>query len=239
MVVYKITNSCNGKIYIGATCAKIQRRFRQHLNLNNNKKRRTILSKAISKYGFENFKIEVIEECSSSKEMFEKEVFWIAFYNSMDIKVGYNMIPGGESGPIMRGKDHPNFGKKSTNPNWLTMNKGRKLSKEHNDSFQEANKKWARPPEYKKKLSEALIRNQKAGKYDNIGSKISAIKKGRTSKKRTLVICLNNNKVYDSYGDAAQALGVSQGNIPQVVKGKYSHTKGFNFQKVTADHLIF
>ena len=50
------------------------------------------------KYGIENFSFEVIEECSL-EQLNEREVYWIAYYNSFNKEKGYNMTPGG-SEPI-------------------------------------------------------------------------------------------------------------------------------------------
>ena len=57
MVIYKITNTLNNKIYVGQTKYPIEKRFLQH------SKSLTPLGRAIQQYGIENFTFEVIEEC--------------------------------------------------------------------------------------------------------------------------------------------------------------------------------
>ena len=57
MVVYKITNLLNEKIYIGQTKQKIEDRLIQHSYSF------STLGYDIRKFGLKNFKIEVIEEC--------------------------------------------------------------------------------------------------------------------------------------------------------------------------------
>jgi len=88
MYIYKTTNIINNKIYIG-----------QHRNKKDEKDNYigsgTILKKSIKKYGIENFKKEIIEECSDYKQLCEKEVYWINFYNSIDKTIGYNISSGG------------------------------------------------------------------------------------------------------------------------------------------------
>lgn len=87
--IYKFTNKINGKSYIGQS-NNIERRFNDHLYYENN--RDMIFNRALKKYGLSNFTFEVIEECSL-EELDEKEIKWIAYYDSW--KNGYNMTPGG------------------------------------------------------------------------------------------------------------------------------------------------
>lgn len=57
MIVYKIVNLINGKIYVGKTTKSIEERFARHRysHVDGN----TYLYKSMRKYGFENFNIEV------------------------------------------------------------------------------------------------------------------------------------------------------------------------------------
>ena len=48
--------------------------------------------RAIKKYGKDNFSIKQIDHAISKEEAFEKEAFWINYYNSTDIKYGYKII---------------------------------------------------------------------------------------------------------------------------------------------------
>lgn len=89
MIIYKITNLINGKIYIGQYSGKD---FESYWGSG------LLLKKAIKKYGKENFKKEIIEICESKQILNEKEVYWISFYNSIDSKIGYNIHKGGQGG---------------------------------------------------------------------------------------------------------------------------------------------
>ena len=88
--IYKITNKINGKMYIGQTVNTIEIRFKRHVSDAYNGKEMAI-SKAIRKYGADNFTIEVIEECER-EYLDEKEKYWIKYYDS--VNVGYNMTDG-------------------------------------------------------------------------------------------------------------------------------------------------
>lgn len=98
--IYKITNP-QGKIYIGQS-VDIERRIRSY------KYGRCYaqpkLYESIDNFGFENHKIEVIEECKieNTNYLLEKEAYWIDFYDS--VKTGLNDIAGAK----------PKFGKEET-----------------------------------------------------------------------------------------------------------------------------
>jgi len=102
--VYKITNIINGKIYIGQS-VDIERRWRQHKkigrNLSEDKYSRDydkVLYRAMRKYGVDSFEFSIIEECDES-ELYEREQYWIKFYESTTIgDKGYNLNDGGAGG---------------------------------------------------------------------------------------------------------------------------------------------
>ena len=95
MIIYKITNKVNGKIYIG------QDKNNNPNYLGSGKK----IKRAVKKYGKENFIKEIIEECVDENHMNEREVYWIMFYNSQDRKIGYNISEGGKEGDRKIGQD--------------------------------------------------------------------------------------------------------------------------------------
>lgn len=96
--IYKYTNKVNGKVYIGQS-NNIQRRIIEHNSRANNPSNdeyQSILSKAIRKYGIENFDIAVLCECSTDAlDTLEKQ--YIAEYRSHLPQYGYNCTLGGES----------------------------------------------------------------------------------------------------------------------------------------------
>lgn len=140
--IYKITNLINNKIYIGQVYNKsIKARFIRHCD-SANKTSKSYLARAIYKYGKENFKVEQIEECYSISELNEREKYWIAYYNSTNGEIGYNLTPGGEGGntylcksekemSIIKHKiSNANKGKNNANSNQLKI-KSIKTGKEY------------------------------------------------------------------------------------------------------------
>lgn len=91
--IYKITNQINQKIYIGKTSYSIEKRWKEHCQ-DYKKNLDKPLYKAFNKYGLENFKIEEIEQVKTDEEACQREVYWIAFYNSYHY--GYNATLGGD-----------------------------------------------------------------------------------------------------------------------------------------------
>jgi len=90
MYIYKITNTINGKSYIGLKTKTVE----ESLDYYGSGK---LILHAISKYGKENFTKEIIErDITDLKILNEREIYWINFYNLTDRSVGYNITHGGQ-----------------------------------------------------------------------------------------------------------------------------------------------
>src|ERR1700722_1661676 len=91
--IYKITNTLDGKIYIGQTWQTMQVRLNQHRYKNDSIK----LYNAINKYGVSNFIIKclTITHTQDIADFYEKQ--FIEKYNSTNRKIGYNISKGGRS----------------------------------------------------------------------------------------------------------------------------------------------
>lgn len=97
MLIYKITNIKNSKIYIGKTTKSLEHRFKIHKSYAiKGKGGCPALQNAMIKYGIDNFTIEQIETATTEHELNDKEKYWIAYYNSTDRTIGYNLTDGGE-----------------------------------------------------------------------------------------------------------------------------------------------
>ena len=94
--IYKITNTINGKYYIGQTIQNVKERFYQHCATKCSKAVSNMaIHRAIKKYGKSNFTVEVIEEIDSTN-LNDRERYWIKYYNSYNN--GYNSTKGGQDG---------------------------------------------------------------------------------------------------------------------------------------------
>nr|DAH39497.1 MAG TPA: intron associated endonuclease [Caudoviricetes sp.] len=95
-VIYKATNLINGKVYIGQTTNSLEQRIKQHFF---KKDDGAYFHNALKKYGHDGFKWEIIDQADNEDELIEKEIYWIACYESFtDKNKGYNSTSGGETG---------------------------------------------------------------------------------------------------------------------------------------------
>lgn len=98
--VYKHT-SPSGKVYIGITGQQPRVRWKYGDGYRNNPH----FANAIKKYGWKNFRHEILLSNLPVDEAKEKEVELIALYNSTNPRNGYNRSPGGDmQSPDIRAK---------------------------------------------------------------------------------------------------------------------------------------
>lgn len=93
IIVYKITNLINNKLYVGITKQSLKSRLNQHFSND------YPIGKAMKKYGKENFKIEILETVDNIKDALEKETNYISMFNtSITNNQGYNIITNSTCG---------------------------------------------------------------------------------------------------------------------------------------------
>lgn len=132
MIIYKIINKINGKLYIGATTKDtVNRRWTYHKR-DYRRETHLPLYKAFKKYGIDNFEIIPIKfDIKTRKELDEMEKYFIKLFDTRNSKKGYNCTEGGE-GNTMKGKNNPNFGKKNNKlAEFNRSRSGIKLSENH------------------------------------------------------------------------------------------------------------
>jgi len=95
MEIYKITNTVTDKVYIGKTKDSVKR-LKKHFTNARLEDHQTKLYRSIRKHGREVFIIHIIESNISEGKIDEKEIEYIAKYDSF--ANGYNMTLGGEGG---------------------------------------------------------------------------------------------------------------------------------------------
>lgn len=202
ILIYKITNKINGKIYIGQTTRTLDERISEH-----KRHRQCIVGRAFSKYGEENLLVEVIDYATNIDELNAKEIKWIEFYNCI-IPYGYNQCVGGKN---TIGFHHREESKRK-------MSELKKQSylgignpffgKTHSD---EQRAKWKE--ERKTTHKEYMQKAQKAS--------IESIK--------VKVINLDTNEVFNSIKEAAESCGTKSTHISRVCRGGRFHTGGYRW----------
>jgi group I intron endonuclease len=186
MVIYKIENKINGRIYIGQTRMSVSRRIAKHIEKN-----KYPIQKALNKYGLESFLVSIIDESPHQETLDEKEAYWIKFY---DCKApnGYNLTNGGmgvngykcteenkqKFRELYTGRHHSEEAKKKISLAQIGKSRGigRKLSEEHKQKIRDRISGTHRSDETKKRMSKA-----QKGRVVSIETrkKMSEIFKGR------------------------------------------------------------
>lgn len=88
-IIYVITCKLNGKQYVGQTTQLLEERFKEHAHC-----KKTVIGRAIRKYGKENFRCEVLKHCESKEDLDAWEKFFIAALHCK-APFGYNLTDGG------------------------------------------------------------------------------------------------------------------------------------------------
>lgn len=96
--IYLVTNSVNGKRYVGQTVKAPETRFWEHRHAAE-KGEGYLLHTAIRKYGVEAFRFQVIETCDSRARANDLERRWIRLCDSRSRNRGYNITSGGDGLP--------------------------------------------------------------------------------------------------------------------------------------------
>jgi len=128
MLIYLIENLIDHKIYIGQTVRTLKKRMYDHKSSAKKKILTNLyLYRATNKYGWDNFKVMVLDGFIKTQEELDKlECWWIKIFQSINPDIGYNLSNGG-NGPgkctnetkkkisnATKGAKNPFFGKKHT-----------------------------------------------------------------------------------------------------------------------------
>lgn len=98
MLIYKITNNQNNKVYIGQTTRTLKERIHNYKNEVKWHPNSRPIIRAMAKYGFDCFKFEILKDnIQSKKELDILERYYIKEYQSLVSEQGYNVELGGSS----------------------------------------------------------------------------------------------------------------------------------------------
>jgi len=100
--IYTITNLTNNKIYVGYSTNLYSRKYEHFGLLKKNKHGNKYLQNAVSKYGLENFKYEVLEECEI-QFLCALEHYWATLLRTHEEEFGYNLRPTHPYNPAPKG----------------------------------------------------------------------------------------------------------------------------------------
>ena len=201
-VIYEFVNNINQKIYIGQALNYKQRIRAHKFNLKQNKN--TPFYNALKKYGWNNFSINIIEECKENL-LNEREIYWIEEKKSL-YPNGYNLLEGGNQAK------HTDITKQKIS----NGRRGIKFSDSHIENLRKSHLGYVMPEEQKRKISES-----NKGK---VISEETKLKLKHSQPYRRRVGRFNNEGIllvkYESIMDASIQLNCSPGNISECCNGK-------------------
>lgn len=243
MIIYKITNLINGKIYIGQTVRKLSTRISNHKCYNG-----SLISNAFKKYGDENFSIEIIDRASSKNELDTKEIYWIERYNSIAPN-GYNITKGGGGTIGYKLSDETKQKISKANKGKVSPTKGYKLSDETKQKIRSSRKgKYCgeNNPHYGKKHSEKTLKmlselkkgkrltneQRKAISEGHKGKKMSDMQKKKISQAmptKKKVINVDTGEIFESLMQASEMYNIDKSTLCKVCSGKRKKAGGFRW----------
>lgn len=150
--VYLITNTVNGKQYVGITCRGYLNRWREHV-LSANSGSKTILHNAIRKYGEDVFNVELLASDIPNEDIRETEISFISKYHTFYSDGGYNMTYGGGG---VAGLKHS----ESTKSRISNSLKGHVFPESRNKKISEAHKHIVKDEKWRNAISKSRL-----GKY--------------------------------------------------------------------------
>lgn len=207
-LIYKHTSPSN-KVYIGITSQTPEKRWHGGANYSG----QPYFYNAIRKYGWDNFKHEIIRSGLTEEEAKIAERKLIKRYDSRNREFGYNATPGGDISPMKsmqaRAKSSASHKGKAMLPQTraalLNSRLGISLSEDHKSKISSSISELWKDPEYRKRnVSKHLVRSVE--QYSMDGSFVAR---------------------YISLKEADLSTGVDYRNIQACCKGRKKSAGGF------------
>jgi group I intron endonuclease len=228
--IYRFTNKLNGKMYIGSS-SNLSSRFLKHFNLNyiSKHKNELSISRAMIKYGYDNFYLEILEFCDVSN-LLKREQFYLDLLEPV-----YNnaKIAGSNLGFKHSKESRAKISKALKGSPLLISLKLGTTHTEETKNLMSISRSGERNPHYGKthtEVSKDLIRKSRIGKTHSTETRLSlSMLKGTTI---YLYEINTENKyvlkdMFNSYRNVAKYIGISQSTVSRDVKsgdtfkGKY------------------
>ena len=177
--IYKITNP-NGKIYIGQSI-NIEKRFYRYSIISANVNKQTKLYRSFLKYGVDNHKFEIVEQCGCH-ELNKKERHYQEFYNCVNdgLNCYYTSTNDKTGSPSLETLKRMSEAQKG-NQHWL----GKKHTKEAKDKISKANTGKKHSDIVNLSKGKRWLRQTKAEIRDHLRAERLKRKKRRLQKSQT------------------------------------------------------
>ncbi len=188
--------------YIGKTIRSLKSRKTEHVNDALNNTDNFYFTRALKKYGVDNFDWDIIDECDDIDELNRLEVYYIGYYDTYDN--GYNLTIGGEG---INGYEHTEEAKEKISQ----IHKGKPKSKEHRQKLSESEKGKMVSLKTRQRIAKAT----KAGKNPH-------------AKSIMLIHPDDAEERFDCMMDAVRKYDLHSSGLTEAAQGKRKHEKGYN-----------
>lgn len=248
--VYRHT-SPSGKVYIGVTKQKPQSRWQNGLGY----RTQEYFYRAILKYGWDNFKHDIVYQTENYQDATLKEIELISEYKSNDKNYGYNIESGGNLRKTVSERTRQKLREHHSTSEYLKLvseiNAKRWSDPDEHRKMSERTKGCKNPmygrkltEEHKQKLREGFSKVKFVGKRgkDNpmYGKHLSDDHKkilslrnlGENSPRSKRVICIETQVTYGSLREAFRDTGIKHSSISSACLGKLKTAGGFHWEYV-------
>ena len=233
--------SPSGKVYIGITKVKPTHRWGRGSRY----KQHPHFYAAIQKYGWDQFKHEVLFSNLTKEQACEKERELIEEYKATDRRFGYNEKTGGETGVEFNEsickKISESQKKRFEDPKERELCRYRAKGRKHTEeerrkmSIAKTGTHFIMTEEWKENISKA---NKNAYKEGTAAREIAVKRCVENGMKNKMPVeqCdleLNVLETFESMSDAARKIGINGGNISRCCNGRISTAGGFKWRFAT------
>jgi group I intron endonuclease len=251
--IYSIVNNINGKVYIGQS-VNIYKRWKEHINMDS----KSLIHRAIQKYGEQNFTFSIIKSISSDSPINRillncYECFFIKQYNATNRDKGYNITSGGNQytiskeacmersvrlqGHLVSAETRKKIGDKNRgrkrSPEVIAKIRASSLGRKHTA---ETKRKIAEGQKNRAPISDETRRKIGDASRRRVETDISREHKRQAGKRRKHpelwkpVLCVETGIIYESAFSAGKDVHTNRANITQVCKGTAKTAGGYHWQ---------
>ena len=250
--IYKMTFP-DGRLYIGATTAPLQKRFGEHLSASKNPTAKTKIAQALRSTDPKDVKVEKIDFFENLEEAEFQERHYIEKFQT--VSTGLNTAPGGNGvdGYQRTEEDRKRISvaqkERFRDPvqREISSEKTKEWIRNNPEKSQERTARaleTARKPENRQRASEKtkeVIRNNPEirekqteslkKRYENDPDLKEQISRSLGGSPVTASKQGESDRVFPSIGEAGRVLGLSTGNIGSVLQGRRNQTGGYKFSR--------
>lgn len=239
----------DGRKYVGLTCYgdNPNRRWENGNGYIKDKNNVSYFGHAIQKYGWDNFKHEILENNLSKEEACEREKYYISLWKTNNKKYGFNLTSGGEGSSDVKWTADMRKAQSDRLKGKNTWSVNRKDSEDTKKKKSVAMKLKMQDKDYKDKILKAL--NKARDNVWNKGKKLSEVHKQKLKdswdterhqkqlkenheKMCKPVLCVETGLKYKSSKDAEQKTGICYKTIRNCCLGKYKTAGGYHWQEI-------